>query len=222
MMIVVMIYSIFLIDADSGVLIVDSTFKKMAHAENEQPQVLAGFFQTLNSTIDDIHTSMRKGRDLSNMNRILASEGATVILHYQPEGRILFASISDADDNTDKILDCLKILSRRFWKKHHSDVEQFRINSQKDIFKSFLIELQIMTLNGTIGEEFPKLSVSDSSLNRIHNMGMISKQEWNIAKMCNGSLSPLQISRKMNLHQSEVTQALKRLQGLDIIKYEKS
>ena len=210
----------FLIDADSGILLLEHSFKQLANYMNGESQVLANFFQTLNSTIDDIHKSMRKGRDLSHMDRILNSEGATVVLHYHPEGRVLFASVADADDNVEKILDLLKDLSRRFWKIHASDVEQFRLNSQKDVFKSFLIDIQMLLLNGKVAENFPKLTVSELTLERVFKMGMITKQELTIAKLCNGSNSPLQLSRKMELHMSDIQQFLRHLVNLDIIQSE--
>ena len=42
-------------------------------------------------------------------------------------------------------------------------------------------------------------------------MGMITKQELTIAKLCNGSNSPLQLSRKMELHMSDIQQFLRQL-----------
>lgn len=212
-----MIYSVYMIDADTGILLLEHSFKKKASYEDNESQILASFFQSLNSTIDDIHKSLRKGRDLSHMNRILNTEGATLILHYMYEGRILFATISDADDNVEKILDALKDLGKRFWKKHYVDVENFRATTQKEIFKSFLFEIQMLLLNGKIAEEFPKLSVSEATLQRIQSMGMINKIELAMAKLCDGTNSPLQLSRKLNLHSQEIIVMLRHLADLDVL-----
>ncbi len=60
----------------------------------------------------------------------------------------------------------------------------------------------MLLLNGKVAENFPKLTVSELTLERVFKMGMITKQELTIAKLCNGSNSPLQLSRKMELHMS--------------------
>jgi hypothetical protein len=223
---VTMIYSVFLIDGDSGILLLDHTLKRLDgfHSDNpeeqkSESQILANFFQAMNGMIDDIHKAMRKGRDLSQMTRILQSEGATVVLYYHYEGRVLLCSISDADDDTDKIVAVLHTLGKRFWQKHRVDVEKFRFDNQKDIINAFAIDIDNFTVSGKLAEQYPRLIVSENALQKVRDMGLITEQDQMVAKMCKDGGSSLQISKKLNLPRQRVTEIYKKLAKLDLIKF---
>jgi len=219
-----MIYSVFLIDGDSGILLLDHTMKHLegftaedAQSPSNEKQILANFFQAMNGMIDDIHKGMRKGRDLSQMTRILQSEGATVILYYFYEGRILLCSISDADDDTDRIVEVLRYLGKRFWQKHRVDVDKFRFDGHKDILQSFITDIEILTLGGKFAEQFPKLIVSLGALEKIRQMGLISEIELEIGKICKERVTALQICRKLNVPRIKIIESLKKLSKLELI-----
>ena len=118
-----MIYKIFLIDADNGISLVESTFKELKKIQDD---IITGFFNAINTTIDVIQEAMIKGRRVNEMDRILQSEDSIIFIYYHPLSRILFCSISDADDNSEKIEEVIHIIANRFWKKHQSDLKNFR------------------------------------------------------------------------------------------------
>jgi len=213
-----LIYSIIIVDGDSGILILEKQMKILDKKDSLAPDTLAGFFRALNNMIDDIQHYMKKGRDVSNMTRTVASEGSTIILHYQPQARILICSISDPDDDEDQIKEVLKTLGKRFWLKHRGDLNIFRKENIKDIFNSFTVDIENFTLGGKIAEKFPKLLVGKMALDRIKTMGIIDDIEYKIANLCDGKNSAFKIARELNITKENVFRALHKLEDVDIIK----
>ncbi|MHA2266442.1 MAG: hypothetical protein ACXAB8_01455 [Promethearchaeota archaeon] len=210
-----MIYKAYLIDGDNGISLFESTFKELNKIQDE---ILTGFFNAINKTIDVIQESMAKGRRINEMNRIIESEDSTIFIYYHPLSRILFCSISDADDDTEKIKDVIHKIAKRFWKKHQSDLKVFRATSEKTRFKTLNADIENLTRGGKIAEIFPKLLVAKSVLEKILTMGMINEFDFQIALLCAGKNSPLKISRILSSKRNEIYDALKKLEKLDIIK----
>jgi hypothetical protein len=206
------------LDADNGIAIVESTFKKFKkdHLEKE---IFPGFFNEINKIIDTIQDLMKKGKNLDEMTRVIESESATIIIYYHPQSRVLFCSIADADDNTEKLKKISKKIGNRFWKKHRSDLDLYRSTSEKSNLLSFSADIENLTLNGKQAEVFPKLIVIKKILSKILSMGIISDFEYLVALKCSGSYSPLQISRMFDKSLSEIYDVLKKLRNLDIVTY---
>ena len=87
------------------------------------------------------------------------------------------------------------------------------------MFNSFLVDIEIFTMKGTIAEQFPRLIVTDATLQRLLQMSMINSTELSIAKQCQGTTSAMHISTQMNVPYENITEALKKLSTLDILKY---
>ncbi|MHA2089022.1 MAG: hypothetical protein ACW972_12145, partial [Promethearchaeota archaeon] len=79
-----MIYKAYLIDGDNGISLFESTFKELNKIQDE---ILTGFFNAINKTIDVIQESMAKGRRINEMNRIIESEDSTIFIYYHPLSR---------------------------------------------------------------------------------------------------------------------------------------
>ena len=213
-----LIYKVYLIDGDTSISLLEATFKDL---KKIQDQVLTNFFNAINKTIDTIHEAMAKGRKVNEMNRILESEDSTVFIHYHPLSRVLFCSISDADDNSDKLKSVMISIGNRFWKKHRSDLDLYRTTTDKSVFQTFIADIENLSMGGRIGEIFPKLLVIKNVLTKILSMGMISDFEYQVALQCNGENSPLKISRIFEKNRSDIYDVLKKLEELDIIKIQK-
>ncbi len=214
-----MIYSIIIVDGDSGILLLDKQMKSVEKKNKISPEVLAAFFKTINAMIDDIQVSMKKGRDISNMTRTVASEGSTIVLHYQPQARALICAIAEPDDDSDKIIETLKILGKRFWLKHRADIEIFRKESIRDIFNSFTVDIDTYTLEGKVAERFPKLLLSSMALKRVQSMGIIDDLGFNVAKRCDGKTSVLKISKELNTSMDEIKRIINKLEDVDVVKF---
>ena len=210
-----MIYKAYLIDGDNGISLFESTFKELKKIQDD---ILTGFFNAINKTIDVIQESMAKGRRVNEMNRVIESEDSTIVIYYHPLSRILFCSISDADDDTEKIKDVIHKIAIRFWKKHQSDLKVFRATTEKGRFQTLNADIENLTRGGKIAEIFPKLLVAKSVLEKVLTMGMIDDFDFQIALLCTEKNSPLKISRKLSLKKNEVNDVLKKLEQLDIIK----
>ncbi len=210
-----MLYKIYLIDSGSGISLLESTFKELKKIQDD---ILTGFFNAINKTIDLIQEAMAKGRRVNEMYRVVEAEDSIILIYYHPLSRILFCSISDADDNTEKIKEVLKKIANRFWKKHQSDLKIYRTTTEKSRFQTLNVDIENLTIGGKIAEEFPKLLIVKSVLEKVLSMGMITDFDFQVAINCTGKNSPLKISRILNKKQSEIIDVLKKLEQLDIIK----
>ena len=213
-----MIYKIFLIDADNGISLLELTFKGFNQSKSTiQDETLAAFFRAVNTMIDNVQEAMAKGRRMNEMTRILKSEESTILIYYHPLSRVLFCSISDADDDTDKVKQSINNIGSRFWKKHKGDLKNYRITTEKNRFDAFKAEIENLSLGGRIAEVFPKVLIIKSVLEKVLSMGMISDFELRVALKCDGKNSPLKISRIFEVSENEINEILKKLEQLDII-----
>jgi hypothetical protein len=160
---------------------------------------------------------MAKGRRVNEMNRVVESEDSTIFIYYHPLSRILFCSVSDADDDTEKIKEVIHKIANRFWKKHQSDLKVFRSTTEKARFQTLNADIENLTMGGKIGEVFPKLLVAKNVLDKVILMGMVDKTDFDIALLCTGENSPLKISRILQRKKNEIYDSLKKLEKLDII-----
>jgi len=211
-----LIYKVYLIDADSGISIFEVTFKELKKIQDD---ILTGFFQAINKTIDVIQESMAKGRRVNEMNRVVESEDSTILIYFHPLSRVLFCSISDADDDTEIIEEIIHKIANRFWKKHQSDLKVFRATTEKSRFQTLSADIENLTIGGRIAEVYPKLLVVKKVLEKVLLMGMIDEADFQIALLCSGSTSPLKISRSTNKKKNEIRDILKKLAELDIIEF---
>ncbi len=211
-----MIYKIYLIDGDNGISILEASFKDFKESKINKG-IIPGFFKEINRIIDNIQDAMAKGEKKDELLRTVESENSIIIIFYHPYSRILFCSISDADDNKDRLIEVIRKIANRFWKKHKSDIEVFRNTTDKSRFQTIITDIENLTHGGTIAEVFPKLLIAESVLKKIISMGMISEEEFQIAIKCNGETSPLEISRIFGKTKLEIYEALKKLEQLDII-----
>ncbi|MFW9901498.1 MAG: hypothetical protein ACFFDY_09425 [Candidatus Thorarchaeota archaeon] len=211
-----MIYKIYLIDADNGISLLESTFKELKKIQDD---ILTGFFNAINTTIDVIQDAMSKGRRVNEMDRVLQSEDSTIFIHYNPLSRILFCSISDADDEILKIEEVVHKIANRFWKKHQSDLKNFRTTTDKSRFQTLIADIENLTIGGRIAEIFPRSLVVKKVLEKVLSMGMINNLDFQVALQCNGKNSALRISRNLSKKRPEINEILKKLEELEIIKF---
>lgn len=162
---------------------------------------------------------MVKGKNRDDMNRIVESENSTIIIVYHPPSRVLFCSISDADDDVDKLMDVINKISTRFWKKHRSDIKLFRTTSEKSRFQTIIADIENICQGGRVAEVFPRLIVGENVLPKISSMGMIDQEELQVALKCTGKFSPLKIARELSKSRNEINTILKKLEQLDIVNF---
>lgn len=211
-----MIYKIYLIDGDSGVSILETGFKEF-QKEKIDNNLIPGFFNEINSIIDNIQDAMAKGKKEDEFIRILESEYSVIMIFYHPTSRILFCSISDADDDTEKLAEVIHKIANRFWKKHKSDITNFRTTTEKSTFKTIIADIENLCHGGHVAEVFPKLMVAKNVLEKILSMGMINDFEFHVALKCTGDNSPLKVSKILQRSKTKIMDSLKNLKELDII-----
>ncbi|MHA1726388.1 MAG: hypothetical protein ACTSXH_16375 [Promethearchaeota archaeon] len=212
-----MIYKVFLIDGESGISLLEASFKEFKKRKITKTIIFPNFFRAINDTIDNIHAAMAKGRKINEMLRLIESEDATMIIFYHPLSRVLCCSISDADDDLEQSKNVIQQIGSRFWKKHSSDIEFFRTTGEKNRFSSFIIDIEILTMGGKIAEKFPKLLLNKSILEKVFSTGIIDNLEYKIALACTGEASSLKIARQFQKPRKEIEEILKKLEQLEII-----
>jgi hypothetical protein len=162
---------------------------------------------------------MVKGKNRDDMTRIVESENSTIVIVYHPPSRILYCSISDADDDIDKLINVIHKISSRFWKKHQSDVVLFRTTAEKSRFQTIKTDIENLCQGGHVAEVFPKLLVGGKVLPKIVSMGMIDDEDLQVALKCTGKTSPLRIARELDKSRNDVNSILKKLEQLDIVNF---
>ena len=212
-----MIYKVYLIDSNNGISILESSFKEF-NDKKVSDELFPGFFTAINRTIDIVQNAMATGRKVEEIIRVLEAEDSTTVIFFHPESKVLFCSISDADDDTYRIKEAMRKIANRFWKKHQSDLRIFRSTTDKSKFQSIIVDIQNLTMGGKIAEIFPKLLVVNTVLDKIVSMGLIDNFDYKIALKCDGNNSPLKISKEFSMDRLEIREALKKLENLDIIK----
>ena len=212
-----MIYKIYLIDGDNGISILDTSFKEF-QKDKIDDNLIPGFFNEINVIIDNIQEGMTKGKKEDEFVRMLESEYSVILIYYHPASRILFCSISDADDDTEKLVEVIHKIANRFWKKHKSDIKNFRSTTDKTPFRTIIADIENLCHGGHVAEVFPKLMIENKSvLDKILSMGMINDFEYHIALKCTGDNSPLKLSKIMQRPKTKILDSLKNLHELDII-----
>ncbi len=201
---------------DNGISLIETTFKDF---NTIQDNIITNFFDSVNKTIDNIQKAISNEGKVNDSIKVLESESSAIIIYYHPQSRIFVCSISDADDDIEKIKETLRKIGERFWKKHQSDLETFRTTSMEKIrIQTFSADIENLSLGGRIAEIFPKLLINTKSvLERIQTMGIINDFEFQIALKCTGKNSPLKISRMHDKTRNEIYEVLKKLEQLDII-----
>lgn len=213
-----MIYKVFLIDGDDGILILEKSFKEFNKSKNLKTELLTDFFKEVNKMIDDLQDAMTKGSRLGDTNRIISGDYSTIIMYYHSLSHVLFCSISDDDDDKEKLIEILQNFGLKFYEKYEKDLKKFRKTSEKKYFLSFIDEIDILSVRGRGAEILPKLIIAKNVLERIKNMGIINDKELKIALECNGKKSLLKISRNLSIVESKIRESLKKLENLEIIK----
>lgn len=162
---------------------------------------------------------MFKGKTKKDMSRVVESENSTILIIYHPPSRILFCSISDADDDVDKLKEAISKISTRFWKKHQSDIKLFRTTSEKSRFQTIIADIENICQGGRVAEVFPLLIIGEKVLPKIVTMGMIEEEELQVALKCTGKISPLKIAKELFKSRNEINIILKKLEQLDIVNF---
>ena len=202
---------------DNGISLMETTFKDLTTIQDSN---ITNFFDYVNKTIDNIQKAISNEGKVNDSIKVLESESSAIIIYYHPQSRIFLCSISDADDDIEKIKETLRKIGERFWKKHQTDLETFRTTSmEKKRIQTFKSDIENLFLGGKVAEIFPELLVNTRSvLERIQTMGIINDFEFQIALKCTGKNSPLKISRMYDKTRNEIYEVLKKLEQLDIIK----
>ncbi|MFX0188533.1 MAG: hypothetical protein ACFE8A_12455 [Candidatus Hodarchaeota archaeon] len=212
-----MIYRIFFIDGTSGISLLEVSFKEFQNKIKNNP--FPGFFKVVNRTIKSVQKLKAKGKNINDITKVLESEDSIYVIFYHPQSRVLFCSISDADDDIKQIKIALHKISHRFWKKHHSDLKLFRETTEKKRFQTFIVDVENLMLGGRIAEVFPKVLVAKNVLEKVLTAGIISEFDLKVALQCDGNNSPLKISRMYpEKNRYEIKEILKKLEQLDIVK----
>ena len=213
-----MIYKVFLIDAATSVILLEVPFKELQKTDNDN--IFSMFFKEINRIVKDIRERGEKDKNIKEKMDVVESDESIFLIYFQPLSKILFCSISDLDDDTERIKDAIKRISHRFMKKHRSNLKLFRATTTEKVrFETFIADIENFMYGGRIAEVFPKLLIAESVLDKIQSSQIISEFECRIALQCDGNRSPFRIAKNYpNKTRTEINEVLKKLEQLDIIK----
>jgi len=210
-----MIYKINLID-ENGISLLEKNFKDL---NNVKEDIITNFFNGINQILNDIQKAKTEGRNLNEKIKVLESNEYSIVIFYHWQSKLLFCSISDIDDDIERIKRTVIKIGWRFFKKHQSDIETFRTTTEKNRFQTFYVDIENFTLGGRIAEVYPKLLIIRSIIEKIFSTGLITEFDLQVALSCDGKKSPLKIARFYNKSSTEINSVLNKLEQLDIIKF---
>ena len=205
-----------MIDVLNGISLLEVILKEFQ--KKDKNIIFSKFFKEINLIIDDIKIEMSKNSTVKEFTTVFESNDSSFLIYYQPLTGILICSISDADDDIDRIKESIQRIDHRFIKKHQSNLKIFRDTTEKTRFQTFTADIENLTFGGRIAEVFPKLLIAESALKKILANNIISKFDFEVALLCDGNNSPFRISKKYpDKSKTEINEILKKLEQLDII-----
>ncbi|MFX1562213.1 MAG: hypothetical protein ACFFDP_02770 [Promethearchaeota archaeon] len=199
-----MLHVIYLM-ANNGLCLLDQKFGEL----ELDPNLVAGFF----SAIRQFSQVLSKGKGEARV-----VEMGEFYVTYASGDFIVCAAVVDKDDNRLRILQALDEVITRFSERFAETLKEW---DGKLVFFSFVPELTELLKGGMIGEVAQTLPKLKRGLPRLLvKLGQVTEQEFQVAKLCSGERTPIEIAEKMGLPLNEVEGLLYKLKKLDLISYE--
>jgi len=212
-----MIRAVYFIDFRSGIPLYAKTYSDIGI----DSVLLGSFFKALSDFAVELvrdgleREKAREGTKISGTMETyleqVSIKGFDLI--YEIKNPIVVVAIIDKRDDEDAVREGLKKLLELFTlefkdaiKAQSPNVSQFKIfeGTVNDILKHGKLGLIYPVLKGTL----PKFALS---------MGLIDKEEYEVAQLCKGNLTVDEIARKLNKRKVDVWNAIEELKKKELV-----
>jgi len=199
-----LIQALYILIADSGLCVLD---RKYGQAEMD-PNLISGFLTAL----------IQFGRELSEGNRVHVIDfGAFDICLSLKENVIVAASVDKTDDKN-AAMAVLADVNNKFVSNYRTILVNWDGNLEP--FDVFTGELDEITKNGKASELktiVPLLKGKVSSM--LVRLGQMNQQTYDVAQMCKGKLTAVDIADQLGFKIKDVQKALHTLEDLKMLEW---
>ena len=199
-----MIQALYILIADSGLCVLD---RKYGQAEMD-PNLISGFLTAL----------IQFGRELSEGNRVHVIDFGAFDICLSLKENVIVAATVDKTDDKNAAMAVLADVNNKFVSKYETILVNWDGNLEP--FDVFTSELDEITKNGKASELktiVPLLKGKVSSM--LVRLGQMNQQTYDVAQMCKGKLTAIDIADQLGFKIKDVQKALHTLEDLKMLEW---
>jgi hypothetical protein len=199
-----LIQAIYILIADSGLCVLD---RKYGQAEMD-PNLISGFLTAL----------IQFGRELSEGNRVHVIDFGAFDICLSLKENVIVAATVDKTDDKNAAMAVLADVNNNFVSKYKTILINWDGNLEP--FDVFTNELDEITKNGKASELktiVPILKGKVSSM--LVRLGQMNQQTYDVAQMCKGKLTAVDIADQLGFKMKDVQKALHTLEDLKMLEW---
>ncbi len=199
-----MIQAIYILIADSGLCVLD---RKYGEAEMD-PNLISGFLTAL----------IQFGRELSEGNRVHVIDFGAFDICLSLKGNVIVAATVDKTDDGNAAMAVLAEVNNAFVGQYEGILETWDGNLEP--FEIFRPILDGITKDGKASELktiVPLLKGKVSPM--LVRLGQMNQETYDVAQMCKGKLTALDIADQLGLKMKDVQKALHSLEDLKMLEW---
>ena len=199
-----MIQALYILIADSGLCVLD---RKYGQADMD-PNLISGFLTAL----------IQFGRELSEGNRVHVIDFGAFDICLSLKENVIVAATVDKTDDKNAAMAVLADVNNKFVSKYETILVNWDGNLEP--FDVFTSELDEITKNGKASELktiVPLLKGKVSSM--LVRLGQMNQQTYDVAQMCKGKLTAVDIADQLGFKMKDVQKALHTLEDLKMLEW---
>ena len=199
-----MIQAVYILIADSGLCVLD---RKYGSADMD-PNLISGFLTAL----------IQFGRELSDGNRVHVIDFGAFDICLSLKDNVIVAATVDKVDDGNAAMAVLADVNNEFSKMYGSMLADWDGNLEP--FEVFYKKLDEITKDGHASETKIVVPILKGNVSpMLVRLGQMSQDTYDVAKMCKGKLTALDIADQLGKHMKEVQKSLHTLEDMKILEW---
>jgi hypothetical protein len=199
-----LIQAVYILVADSGLCVLD---RKYGSADMD-PNLISGFLTAL----------IQFGRELSDGNRVHVIDFGAFDICLSLKDNVIVAATVDKVDDGNAAMAVLADVNNEFVSMYGAMLADWDGNLEP--FEVFYKKLDEITKDGHASETKIVVPVLKGNVSpMLVRLGQMSQETYDVAKMCKGKLTALDIADQLGKHMKEVQKCLHILEDMKILEW---
>lgn len=199
-----MIQAVYILIADSGLCVLD---RKYGSADMD-PNLISGFLTAL----------IQFGRELSDGNRVHVIDFGAFDICLSLKDNVIVAATVDKVDDGNAAMAVLADVNNEFVNMYGSMLADWDGNLEP--FEAFYTKLDEISKDGHASETKIVVPILKGNVSpMLVRLGQMSQDTYDVAKMCKGKLTALDIADQLGKHLKEVQKSLHTLEDMKILEW---
>jgi hypothetical protein len=199
-----LIQAVYILVADSGLCVLD---RKYGSADMD-PNLISGFLTAL----------IQFGRELSDGNRVHVIDFGAFDICLSLKDNVIVAATVDKVDDGNAAMAVLADVNNEFVNMYGAMLADWDGNLEP--FEVFYKKLDEITKDGHASETKIVVPVLKGNVSpMLVRLGQMSQETYDVAKMCKGKLTALDIADQLGKHMKEVQKCLHILEDMKILEW---